>query len=175
MFTSRLIRLIVIVSFLSGFNSALSQNRTGFSGNCGFNRVGVYFGGGVDFDLNQHQVHAGIKFYGPDVVFESNVVGLDLNYNYAFHSGNWFFGPSLSSSFFHEFKSTSELYLSEFLIRSVFGYEFGERVSAYSSFGLGAILNQSHNFVSGIDSFNSYINYEFSLGIKYYWRVPSDN
>src|SRR5688572_6581956 len=123
MITFSHIRSIVLVLFLLWSWRAETQTRIGFSGNSGFNRVGLYFAGGIDFDLNQHQVHAGLKYYGPDFVFESNVVGFNLNYNYAFLSGNWFFGPSLSTTFFHEKKSTTELYLTELLARSVFGYE----------------------------------------------------
>lgn len=155
--------------------SASAQNRIGFGLNTGVNRVGFYYDGGLDFDLNSHHVYAGIKYYGPDVVFETNVIGLSLAYNYAFNAGSWFFGPGIQTSFFHENKSVSEMYLSEILLKNKFGYEFGERISLYSNLGIGAVINQNYNFITGLSSASSYVNYEFSLGIIYYWRVPADN
>lgn len=163
--------------FLLLFFSILvsAQNRIGNGINLGVNRIGYYADAGIDFDLNSHQVHAGIKFYGPDLVFETNVIGISLGYNYALNAGNWFFGPGINAAFFHENKSSSEMYLSDFLVKNKFGYEFGERISLYSNLGVGAVINQNYSFITGNHSVSSYINYEFSLGIVYYWRVPADN
>lgn len=162
--------LFIFFSVLS-----LGQTRIGFGINSGMNRIGLYADAGIDFDLNSNHVHAGIKYYGPDFVFETNVVGLSLGYLYSFEAGNWFFGPGINASFFHENKSVSEMYLSELLLKNRFGYEFGERISLYSNLGVGAVINQNYNFITGLNSVSSYINYEFSLGIIYYWRVPADN
>jgi hypothetical protein len=154
---------------------SFGQNRIGFGVNSGINRVGFYVDAGFDFDLNSHHVHGGIRYYGPDLVFETNVVGMSMAYGYSMYSGSWFFEPGIQASFFHENKSTSEMYLSEVLVRNRFGYEFGERISLHSNLGLGAVINQNYNFISGLSSVSSYINYEFSLGVIYYWRVPADN
>lgn len=155
--------------------SGYSQKRFGVGVSSGFNRIGLYFDAGPDLNFNAHQVHAGIKYYGPDFVFESDVIGLSLGYNYAFYSGRWFFGPGLSTSFFREKKSTNEIFLAEILLRNIFGFEFGERFSVYSALGLGTVINRHSNYTFNSTSSTSYINYEFSLGVKYYLRIPSDN
>lgn len=150
-----------------------AQNRIGTGIKVGVNRIGFYADAGIDFDLNSHQLLGGIKFYGPDLVFETNVIGISLGYNYALNAGNWFFGPGLQASFFHENKIDSEMFLSEILIQNKLGYEFRESFSMYSNLGIGAIINQ--NSTAAYHSVTSYINYEFSLGIIYYWRQPADN
>lgn len=152
-----------------------SQNRIGSGVNIGVNRIGYFADAGIDFDLNGHQLHGGIKFYGPDLVFETNVIGPSLGYSYTFNSGNWFFGPGVHAAIFHEKKTNSKMFLSEFTISNKFGYEFGERISLYSNLGLGAVINQNSNLTTSYRSVSSYINYEFSLGIIYFWRVPADN
>lgn len=153
----------------------MSQNRVGSSVNLGVNRIGYFASAGIDFDLNGHQFHGGIKFYCPDLVFETNVIGPSLGYNYSFNSGNWFFGPGFNAALFHEKKTTNEMFLSEVLLKNKFGYEFGERVSLYSNLGIGAVINRNTNSITAQHFVSSYINYEFSLGIIYYWRVPADN
>ncbi len=167
------IRQLLLVSLLFFSILTMAQSRIGTSVNIGVNRIGYYADAGIDFDLNSHQLHGGIKFYGPDLVFETNVIGLSLGYNYALKTGKWFFGPGLQASFFHENKVDSEMFLSEILIKNKLGYGFGEAFSVYSNLGIGAIINQ--NSTTAYHSVTSYINYEFSLGIIYYWRLSADN
>ncbi|MBI3134759.1 MAG: hypothetical protein HYZ14_08815 [Bacteroidetes bacterium] len=141
--------------------------------NSGFNRVGLYADAGLELAIQSHQVHLGARYYGPDYVFESDVLGVSLGYTYSFSKNRWWFGPGVSGGFFHETKSASELFLSEFLLRNTLGYEFGKPFAVYSSIGLGAVMNtyQTVNTVS--KSTSGYINYEFSIGIKYYWHTFS--
>jgi len=149
----------------------------GTSFRSGFNRIGLYFDQTLNLDFNGHQCDAGIRYYGPDFVFEKNTVGFSLGYNYNFSTSNIYFGPGLSTAFFKENKTNSDLFLTELMINNKFGISAGERLSFFSQIGIGAVINKHTNYNSGAISIanTSYLNYEIVLGIKYYWRVPADN
>lgn len=135
----------------------------------------MYFDAGLEFDLNNHQIHAGVKYYGPDYVFVSNTVGASLAYNYPFTRGNWYCGPGAGISFFHENKSAGEVYVTELLLKNTIGYEIADHFALYSHIGVGTVINKYRHDILNTTGVTSYVNYEFSLGIKYYWSTRSDN
>jgi len=151
-----------------------SQTRICASVNSGFNRIGLYVDAGADLDYKRSQFHLGARYYGPDYFFETDAVGLSISYQYVFSQNNWFFGPGLSGAvFFKQKKVFSETSLAEILVRHTVGYEFKSRFSIYTSLGLGTVINTYTNNL-GESSNLSYINYEFSVGFKYYLRSFTD-
>lgn len=152
-----------------------SQSRSGTSFRCGANRIGLYFDQTLNLDFSGHQIDAGLRFYGPDAVFEHNVLGMSLGYGYNFSTSNVYFGPGISGTFFSENKSSSKLYVTELMMSNKFGVNIGQRWSIFSHIGLGAVLNKHTNYNLGMTSTTTYLNYEIALGIKFYWRVPVDD
>ena len=162
-----MIRLLLIVIFISVSVSGKSQFRSGLSVQSGFNRIGLYYDASALFDFGKHQAKFGLKYYGPDYVFEKHTPGLSLGYKFVLGESKWKFGQGVSASFFHENKSTVSLTLSDIQIQFTTLRTWGEKIALYSSLGLGAVINQYTNIAGSNDGTTGYINYEFALGIQY--------
>ena len=152
-----------------------SQTRMGTSLRSGYNRIGVYFDQTLNLDFSDHQVDAGIRFYGLDYVFEHNLIGMSIGYNYNFSASKFYLGPGISAAFFRENKSSSELYVSELMFNNKIGIHAGQRFSFFSQIGIGAVFNKHSNYNIGSTTNTIYVNYEVALGVKFYWRVPTDD
>lgn len=166
--------IFIFLLFLNGI-VLFGQSRSGTSFRSGINRIGIYFDQSLNFEINNHELDAGLRFYGTDYVFEHDVVGLSLGYAYNFSSSNVYFAPGISSTFFSENKSNSKLIVSELMMNNKLGVNLGQRWSLFTHIGIGAVFNRHNNFNIGSTSTTSYINYEIALGIKFYWRIPVDD
>lgn len=156
-------------------SSGLTQSKIGTGLQAGVNRIGLYADASLVFLMESHQVQGGIRYYGPDYVFESNNIGMSVGYNYLFSANKWSFGPGLHGAFFHENKSTVELTLSELLLEHRLIYHFRPNFAVHQWIGLGAVLNKHTNYLIGTTSLTSYLNYEFAIGFIYYWRSATDS
>ena len=163
--------LITVTIFLHQL--VFLQVQIGSTFRSGFNRVGLYFDQTLNIELNSHQLDAGVRFYGPDYVFETNAPGLSLGYQYNITSSNFYFSPGLTASVFHENKNSAELLMADFLLIQKLGVFAGDRWSFFYQAGIGAVLNKYKTPVTA--STLSYINYEFALGIKYYLRLADNH
>ena len=163
-----LIALFILIISLT----ATGQSQMGTSFKSGFNRIGLYFDQTLNFDIDNHQVDFGIRYYGPDFVFERNNIGMSIGYGYNFYSKNdqFYFGPSFSGSFFRENKTSTEFYLSDFIVQNKIGWNMGLRWSLFSNIGFGVVVNKINSYYSGGTQTFAYFNYEFSVGIKYNWK-----
>jgi len=167
-----MMRLIVFSIFISASICASSQFKTGISLQSGFNRIGLYYDASALFDFGKHQGRFGLKYYGPDYVFEKHTAGLSLGYKFIFGESVWKFGQGISASFFHENKSTVSLTLSDIQLQFTTIRTLGKKMEVYSSLGLGAVINQFTNVAGNNDGNTGYINYEFALGINYIFGRP---
>jgi hypothetical protein len=140
--------------------------------------AGLYFDQTLNVGFNHHQVDAGLRFYGLDYVFEKNILGLTAGYNYIFGktgrqaSYNYFFSPGLGTAFFHENKSTVELYFSQVWLSMAAGVQLSENWFLFSQLGGGGVFNKHTNYNLGTESLTTYFTYDVALGIKYFWRTP---
>lgn len=154
---------------------AESQVQTGFSLSSGYNRVGLYVDAGALVQLSGHKFQLGTRFYGPDYVFESDLFGVSAGYSYVFESGKWFFEPGIRSALFREKKNASTLLLTEFLLNQSMGCFLGSHVRIHAGMGLGVVLNKYTYQVQPLTGTTGYMNYEFSLGIAYFFAGSADN
>ncbi len=164
-------KLFFLFLFISTISN--SQTQIGTSFKTGFDRVGLYFDQTLNFDLNDNQFDFGLRYYGPDFVFEKNIVGLSLGYTYNFYPKNsrFYLGPGIAGSFFHENKTSTEFYLSNFIIHNRIGYCLSPRWSVFGSTGFGMVVDKINSYITGESQTVGYFNYEITLGIKYYWKI----
>ncbi|MBK9191134.1 MAG: hypothetical protein IPM77_06235 [Crocinitomicaceae bacterium] len=160
-------RLLVFAILISFSVCGKSQFKPGISLQTGFNRIGLYYDASVLFDFGKHQAKFGLKYYGPDYVFENHTPGLSLGYKFVFGESNWKFGQGISASFFHENKSTVSLTLSDIQLQFTTIRSMGKKMEIFSVLGLGAVINQFTNITGSNDGTTGYINYEFALGVNY--------
>ena len=125
--------------------------------------------------MNDNQFDFGLRYYGPDFVFEKNIVGLSLGYSHHFYSKyrKFYFGPGISGSFFRENKTSTEFYLSNFMIQNKLGYCINAKWSVFGSTGFGMVVDKINSFVTGQSQTIGYFNYEIALGVKYFWKIKS--
>ena len=67
---------------------AFGQTQLGTTFKTGFNRIGLYVDQTLNFDLNNNQFDFGLRFYGPDFVFERDIIGLSIGYSHNFYTQN---------------------------------------------------------------------------------------
>lgn len=160
---------------MSGSTCLFGQTKSGTSFRSGFDRVGIYFEQTLNIEFKSNQLDLGLRYYGPDYFFEHNVVGMSFGYYHNFHVNKWYAGPGISGAFFHENKSSSEVYLSNLLLQGRCGFEISPRWSLFSVLGVGTIINKYTNYNINKTQSLMYVNYELAIGIKYYWRIPAES
>ena len=168
------VRYLILVLFLFSW-TGFGQIRSGTTFRAGMDRIGIYMEQSLNLDLRGNQLDLGLRYYGPDYFFEHDVLGIVAGSAHYFEVNRWYAGPAIRGAFFHENKSSSEVYLGNILLAGNFGFSFNRRWSVFSSVGVGAVFNRYINYNINEKQSLSYVNYELAFGIKYFWRVPADN
>ncbi|MGV6861073.1 MAG: hypothetical protein ACWA41_04840 [Putridiphycobacter sp.] len=168
-------RLFVFVILFSAFSTFAQTKNEFVQLTNGYNRVGFYVQPDFKFQIQQHQVKLGLRYYTWDNFFEKNTIGLACGYQYVFDSKSekQYFYTGLSTAFFKENKSTAQVYLSEFMITNGVGFKFFDNWSFYYQLGMGVLINKALIYQPEIISKYEYYNYELALGIAYHLNRKS--
>lgn len=142
----------------------------------GLNRIGVPLEFGAFFEVKTHNFNIGARFYGPDLVFEKNYPGLNLNYGYAFRTNKKMeilLGASVSG--FYESKGPTKLWLFDPKLKVDCRWKLQKHYYINLAGGFGSVLNRVEtSYPSNMNTF-TYLNYELALRFTYYFGAnPND-
>lgn len=158
--------VVILISLFSLNNYA--QNNIGTYGSIGLNRIGVFYELGATYQKQKHAVNVGARLYEPDLVFEKNIPGIHLGYNYMLRKDrkmNVLLGANLG--LFYEYKGPTNLWV--FDPKLIVGPEWNLSKGFHLKLaaGIGTVINKVEtNYTSGIETY-TYLNYELALGLTY--------
>lgn len=137
------------------------------------NRVGVGHELGYAFKQQKFTMNIGAKLYFPNLVFTKVVPGLSVGINYGLKSLDKFtLVIGAESSFFRvkEQTPTHHLTLIDPFMYLGTNWTVTPRVHLHTRAGTGGVFNylKAHNTAYNNKSY-SYLNYEISLGISYWF------
>lgn len=134
----------------------------------GLNRIGVLYDIGAVCELKQHQVGVGLRFYGSDLVFEKEMPGLHMMYQYNWPAYNRFhFFSGLQISYFFEKKTETNLHLIDPKVTIGGAWTLYEKLELKTDFSIGSTQTITKGLTSTETTHFTYLNYEVKLGICY--------
>lgn len=159
--------LILFVFFTCLSNAQSSQNFLQVT--TGFNRVGFFNEAGFKFEIKHHQFKFGLRHYTLDNFFEKNTIGFSFDYNYQFTSRNnkFFFYPGVSTAFFMENKTNTQVFNSDYKLVNGVGINLNPKWSVFYQLGFGVITTKSYLINSSDVVQISFFNYELAVGLSY--------
>lgn len=170
-------RIVTLVLFLNLMTGAFSQPRKGTATVLGFDRIGLYLNQSLSMDIGPNQLDFGLRYYGPDYVFERNIVGMSLGYGRILYDagGKWIIIPGLQGAFFRENKTSTELYVSVINVQNRIGWRITPGLTLFAGTGFGIVINKTNSHVTGETYVNPYFNYVAELGLSVRWQGKEKN
>jgi uncharacterized pyridoxamine 5'-phosphate oxidase family protein len=136
----------------------------------GYNRIGVFFNPNIGIDIQNHQIHFGLKTYGYNLFFKSAVIGPQVGYQFQFEAihDKVYFYPAISFTAYREEKSSSNLLLSEVNLKYGLGVRISNNIAIINELGVGYIMSNSNLYNQQITVKSAYPSFEISIGLVFH-------
>ncbi len=159
---------VISLLFLIYTTAVFGQTSSFIQANVGLNRIGVLYDIGAGISKERHQLYGGLRFYGPDIVFEKEFPGILMNYMIAFNAEKKNkLNIGVAVSFFYENKLENTLILIDPKAIIHPNWNLTERVKFNLLAGIGPTINQVIGENEVLENNFTYLNYELAIGFSY--------